>query len=88
MARELIFKSLGKRDWSRGHSPASVSGDGPFKKSVLGAMVLGTVASLAIITSALWSPRPKRRDPRREPGRQRIMLIPKDPSKQVIWSRR
>jgi hypothetical protein len=85
MSREILFRSLGKRNWARegGKADTSISGTG-FKKSVLGAMVLGTLASLAIISSALWAPKPKKRY---EPGRQRIYLVPKGPNKRIIWPR-
>ena len=97
MSQDLLSTKPGKRNWARGAAPASpgkpaqptvpvVAGPlpAPARKIAKGAMILGTVAGLAFITSPWWKPLPQRPDPMR----RRIYGLPASPSDRINWSRR
>ena len=96
MSHDLFSKSPGKRNWARGivsrETPADAIIHGslpvPAKKIVRGAMVLGTLAGLAFITSPWWKPLSGRPALSRDPMRRRVCLSPRTPANNIMWSRR
>ena len=96
MSHDLFSKSPGKRNWARGivfqEKPADAIIYGslpvPAKKIARGAMVLGTLAGLAFITSPWWKPLSGRPALSRDPMRRRVYLSPRTPANNIMWSRR
>jgi hypothetical protein len=96
MSHDLLSKSPGRRNWARGivsrKKPADAIVHGslsvPAKKIAKGAMVLGTLAGLAFITSPWWRPLPGRTALSRDPMRRRVCLSPRTPANNIMWSRR
>lgn len=91
MSYDLISKKPGSRDWARGNPPGAViagSLPAPARKIAKGAMVLGTLAGLAFITSPWWKPLSGKPAPRRNPMSRRVHLSPGTPANNIMWSRR
>jgi hypothetical protein len=89
MSHDLLSKKLGRRNWARGNPPRPtdpiIAGPlpAPIKKIAKGAMILGTLAGLAFITSPWWKPLPKN-----DPMRKRMFLRTGTTANRVTWSRR
>jgi hypothetical protein len=99
VSHDLFSKPPGSRNWARGivsrerqavPADAIVHGSlpAPVKKIARGAMVLGTLAGLAFITSPWWRPLPGRTSLSRDPMRRRVYLSPRTPANNIMWSRR
>ena len=96
MSQELFSRFPGSRNWARGIVSRETPSDAiihgslpvPTKKIVRGAMVLGTLAGLAFITSPWWKPLSGRPALSRDPMRRRVYLSPRTPANNIMWSRR
>ena len=91
MSYDLLSKKPGRRNWARDNLPGPViagSLSAPVKKIARGAMVLGTLAGLAFITSPWWKPLHGRSNLHRDPMKRRVYLSPRTPANNIMWSRR